>query len=83
LLHILLHIMARPPQVEKHGEFAITSQFVIEVQPFIHPQQLLTVFSCVPCCQPKSLLFRPKWVWKSTSAHERVADEAGRYPMEC
>jgi hypothetical protein len=25
--------MAQPPLVEKHGEFGVTSQFVIEVQP--------------------------------------------------
>jgi hypothetical protein len=24
--------MAQPPKVEKHGEFGVTSQFVIEVQ---------------------------------------------------
>src|SRR5712671_850623 len=30
----LLHFMAQPPLVEKHGEFAVTSQFFIEVQSF-------------------------------------------------
>ena len=30
----LLHFMAQPLYVEKHGEFGVTSQFVIEVQPF-------------------------------------------------
>jgi hypothetical protein len=30
----LLHFMAQPPLVEKHCEFAVTSQFFIEVQSF-------------------------------------------------
>jgi hypothetical protein len=29
----LLHFMARLLYVEKHGEFAVTSQFVIDVRP--------------------------------------------------
>jgi len=28
----LLHFMAQPPWVEKHGESGMTSQFVIEVE---------------------------------------------------
>jgi hypothetical protein len=27
--------MAQPPKVEKHGEFGVTAQFVIEVQPLL------------------------------------------------
>jgi hypothetical protein len=30
----LLHFMAQPPLVEKHGEFAVTPRFFIEVQSF-------------------------------------------------
>jgi hypothetical protein len=40
----LLHFMAQPPKVEKHGEFGVTSQFVIEVQPLFIRNSFQTVF---------------------------------------
>jgi hypothetical protein len=40
----LLHFMAQPPKVEKHGEFGVTSQFVIEVQPSLIRNSFQTVF---------------------------------------
>jgi hypothetical protein len=55
--------MAQPPKVEKHGEFGVTSQFVIEVQPLFIRNSFQQFFACVPSYQPKSVLFKPKWVW--------------------
>jgi hypothetical protein len=40
----LLDFMAQPPKVEKHGEFGVTSQFVIEVQPLFIRNSFQTVF---------------------------------------
>jgi hypothetical protein len=59
----LLHFMAQPPKVEKHGEFGVTAQFVIEVQPLFIRNSFQQFFACVPSDQPKSLLFKPKWIW--------------------
>jgi hypothetical protein len=55
--------MAQAPKVEKHGEFGVTSQFVIEVQPLFIRNSFQTVFACVPSYQSKSLLFKPKRAW--------------------
>jgi hypothetical protein len=55
--------MAQPPKVEKHGEFGVTSQFVIEVQPLFIRNSFQQFFACVPSHQSKSLLFKPRWVW--------------------
>jgi hypothetical protein len=52
--------MAQPPKVEKHGEFGVTSQFVIEVQPlFIRNrfQQFPALMRCVLAGPPA--LFSP------------------------
>jgi hypothetical protein len=59
----LLHFMAQPPKVEKHGEFGVTAQFVIEVQPLFIRNSFQQFFACVPSYQPKSLLFKPKRIW--------------------
>jgi hypothetical protein len=55
--------MAQPPKVEKHGEFGVTAQFVIEVQPLFIRNSFQQFFACVLSYQPKSLLFQPKWIW--------------------
>jgi hypothetical protein len=55
--------MAQPPKVEKHGEFGVTAQFVIELQPLFIRSSFQQFFACVPSYQPKSLLFKPKWIW--------------------
>jgi hypothetical protein len=59
----LLHFMAQPPKVKKNGEFGVTAQFVIEVQPLFIRNSFQQFFACVPSYQPKSLLFKPKWIW--------------------
>jgi len=59
----LLHFMAQPPKVEKHGEFGMTAQFVIEVQPLFIRNSFQQSFACVPSFQPKSLFVPPKWIW--------------------
>jgi hypothetical protein len=64
----LLHFMAQPPKVEKHGEFGVTSHFVIEVQPLFIRNSFQQFFACVPSYQPKSLLFKPKWIWNKIPA---------------
>jgi hypothetical protein len=58
----LLHFMAQPPKVEKYGEFGVTAQFVIEVQPLSIRNSFHQFFARVPSYQPKSLLFKPKWI---------------------
>jgi hypothetical protein len=45
--------MAQPPKVEKHGEFGVTSQFVIEVQPLFIRNSFQQFFACVPSYQSK------------------------------
>jgi hypothetical protein len=50
-------------KVEKHGEFGVAAQFVIEVQPLFIRNSFQQFFACVPSYQPKSLLFKPKWIW--------------------
>jgi hypothetical protein len=55
--------MAQPPKVEKHGEFGVTAEFVIELQPLFIRSSFQLFFACVPSYQPKSLLFKPKWIW--------------------
>jgi hypothetical protein len=40
--------MAQPPKVEKHGEFGVTAQFVIEVQPLFIRNGFQQFFACVP-----------------------------------
>jgi hypothetical protein len=57
--------MAQPPKVEKDGELGVTSQFAIEVQPLFIRNSFQQFFACVPSFQPKSLLFKPKWVWNN------------------
>ena len=54
----------------------MTSQFVIEVQPLFIRNSFYQFFACVPSYQAKSLLLKPKCVWKSTSADERIADSS-------
>jgi hypothetical protein len=54
--------MAQPPKVEKYGEFGVTAQFVIEVQPLSIRNSFHQFFARVPSYQPKSLLFKPKWI---------------------
>jgi hypothetical protein len=44
----LLHFMAQPPKVEKHGDFGVTSQFVIEVQPLFIRNNFQT--ASLPAC---------------------------------
>jgi len=61
----LLHFMAQPPKVEKRGEFGMTAQFVIEVQPLFIRNSFQQFLACVPSFQPKSLLFQPKWIWNN------------------
>ena len=51
----LLHFMDQPPKVEKHGEFGMTSQFGIEVQPLFIRNSFQQFFRCAPSYQPKSL----------------------------
>jgi hypothetical protein len=46
--------MAQPPKVEKLGEFGMTAQFVIEVQPLFIRNSFQQFFACVPSFQPKS-----------------------------
>jgi hypothetical protein len=41
----------------------VTAQFVIEVQPLFIRNGFQQFFACVPSYQPKSLLFKPKWIW--------------------
>jgi hypothetical protein len=50
----LLHFMAQPPKVEKLGEFGMTAQFVIEVQPLFIRNSFQQFFACVPSFRPKS-----------------------------
>ncbi len=50
----LLHFMAQPPKVEKLGEFGMTAQFLIEVQPLFIRNSFQQFFACVPSFQPKS-----------------------------
>jgi hypothetical protein len=71
----LLHFMAQPPKVEKHGEFAVTAQFVIEVQPLFIRNSFQQFFACAPSDQPKSLLFKPKWIWNKI-IRDRIAQLA-------
>jgi hypothetical protein len=61
----LLHFIGQPPKVEKNGEFGVTAQFVIEVQPLSIRNSFQQLF--LPACariKPKSLLFKPKWIWR-------------------
>jgi hypothetical protein len=46
--------MAQPPKVEKYGEFGVTAQPVIEVQPSFIRNSFHQFFVCVPPYQPKS-----------------------------
>ena len=57
----LLHFMVQPPKVEKHGEFGVTAQFVIELQPLFIRNSFQQFFACVPSYQPKFRLFKAKW----------------------
>jgi hypothetical protein len=36
------------PKIAKHGEFEVTPQFVIEVQPLLIRNSFQQVFACVP-----------------------------------
>jgi hypothetical protein len=47
--------MAQPPKVEKHGEFGVTAQFAIEIQPLFIRNSFQQFFACVSSYQPKSL----------------------------
>jgi len=69
----LLHFMAQPPKVEKHGEFGVTAQFVIELQPLFIRSSFQQFFACVPSHQPKSLLFKPKWIPRCHPRQDRSA----------
>ena len=55
----LLHFMAQPLLVEKHGEFAVTPQFFIEVQLSSSATASNSLLAHLPSHQPKSLLFKP------------------------
>jgi hypothetical protein len=68
----LLHFMAQPPKVEKHGQFGVTSQFVIEVQPLFIRNSFQTV-SCLRALVSIEIpLFKPKWGWnKIPRCHPR------------
>jgi hypothetical protein len=59
----LLHFMAQPPKVEKQGEFEVTAQFVIEVQPLFIRNSFQQFFACVPRINRKPFLFKAKWIW--------------------
>jgi hypothetical protein len=64
--------MAQPPKVEKHGEFGVTSQFVIEVQPLFIRNSFQTVFCLRALVSIEIPLFKPKWVWnKIPRCHPR------------
>jgi hypothetical protein len=52
--HRLLHFMAQLPQVEKLGEFGVTSLCVIDVQPLFVRNYSNSFFARVPSYQPKS-----------------------------
>jgi hypothetical protein len=41
----------------------VTAQFVIGVQPLFIRNSFQQFFAGVPSYQPKSLLFKPKWIW--------------------
>src|ERR1700739_208865 len=56
----LLHFMAQPPKVEIKGEYGVTAQFVIELQPLIIRNNFQQFFACVAS---KSVLLKPKPIW--------------------
>ena len=43
----------------------MAARFVIEVQPLFIRNGFQHFFACVPLYQPKSLLFKPKWIWNN------------------
>jgi hypothetical protein len=55
--------MAQPPEVEKHGEFGVTAQFVIEVQPLFIRNSFQQFFCLRALVSTEILLFKPKWIW--------------------
>jgi hypothetical protein len=59
----LLHFMAQPPKVEKHGEFGVTAQFVIEVQPLLIRNSFQQFFCLRAPVSTEIPLFKPKWIW--------------------
>ena len=66
-------------KVEKHGEFGVTAPFVIEVQPLSIRNDFQQFFACLPSYQPKSLLFKPKWIWNKIQ--QEVYDQVIYIPL--
>src|SRR4029077_10715614 len=80
--NLLLHFMAQPPKVEKHGQFGVTAQFVIEVQPLfirnIPRQQLPNSF--LPACpriNRNPFCSNRKWPEQDSRCHPRQDHSAG------
>ena len=57
----------------------MTAPFVIEVQPLSIRNDFQQFFACLPSYQPKSLLFKPKWIWNKIQ--QEVYDQVIYIPL--
>jgi hypothetical protein len=72
--------MAQPPKSEKHGEFEVTAQFLIEVQPSSIRNSFQKLFAGVPSYQPKGRPWSAR-VHTNQSAFSPKADLLNRIKL--
>jgi hypothetical protein len=59
----LLHFMAQPPKVEKHGEFGWRRSSSLKYSLYSSATASNSFLPACPRINRKSLLFQPKWIW--------------------